>query len=155
MRPAPPLMTRLGIHLAVGSWDTLRHDASSIRQAVFVHEQSVPLELEYDDADAVSLHAVAYDTDGTPLGTGRLLPDGHIGRMAVHRHGRGRGVGGAILDALIDEARRRGHDRLLLHAQTRARAFYETRGFEAEGDEFMEAGILHVLMSRRLKNAAS
>ncbi|MDH2239206.1 GNAT family N-acetyltransferase [Pigmentiphaga sp. GD03639] len=147
-------MTRPGIRLVVGAWDDLRHDASSIRQAVFVHEQSVPLELEYDAADAISLHAVAYDADGTPLGTGRLLPDGHIGRMAVHRHGRGLGVGGAILDALIDEARRRGHGRLLLHAQTRAQAFYETRGFQAEGDEFLEAGIVHVLMSLRLDDRA-
>src|SRR5690606_1655981 len=98
IRSAHLRMTTPDIRLAVGPWSDLRHDASSIRQAVFVDEQSVPLELEYDDADAVCLHAVAYDAAGSPLGTGRLLPDGHIGRMAVHRHARGLGVGGAILD---------------------------------------------------------
>jgi len=72
--------------------------------------------------------------------------------MAVHRHARGAGIGGAILDALIEEARRRNHRRLLLHAQTRARRFYETRGFRAEGDEFMEAGIPHVLMALSLED---
>ncbi|VCU70886.1 putative N-acetyltransferase YjcF [Pigmentiphaga humi] len=140
--------------LVTGSWDELQTDASSIRQAVFVDEQSVPLELEYDDADAVSLHVVAYDGRGRPVGTGRLLPDGHVGRMAVHRHARGLGVGGAVLDALIEQARQRGHTQLLLHAQTRAQAFYETRGFHAEGDEFLEAGIVHVLMVRALEMRA-
>lgn len=145
-------MTGPAIRLVIGPWPALRSDASSIREAVFVEEQSVPLEFEYDDADAVSLHAVAYDSAGRPLGTGRLLPDGHIGRMAVHRHARGAGIGGAILDAMIEEARRRNHRRLLLHAQTRARRFYETRGFRAEGDEFMEAGIPHVLMALSLED---
>ncbi|MDX3907784.1 MAG: GNAT family N-acetyltransferase [Pigmentiphaga sp.] len=143
-------MTRPAIRLVIGTWSELQHDAAPIRQAVFIDEQAVPRELEYDAADAVSLHAVAYDASGTPVGTGRLLPDGHIGRMAVHRRARGLGVGGAILDALIEEARRRGHVRLLLHAQTRAQPFYETRGFRAEGDEFLEAGIVHVLMALHL-----
>ncbi len=136
------------ILVAIGSWELLQKDASSIRETVFVQEQSVPLELEYDAADALSIHALVYDAQGAPLGTGRLLPDGHIGRMAVHQHARGLGIGGRILDALIEQARIRQQFVLLLHAQTRATAFYETRGFRAEGDEFLEAGIPHVLMRR-------
>jgi len=135
--------------IALGTWDRLGEDARRVRYEVFVVEQSVPLDIELDDQDAVSIHAVAYDARGRPLGTGRLLPDGHIGRMAVHRHARGRGVGGAILDALVAQGLARGHDTLLLHAQLQARRFYETRGFAAQGEVFMEAGIPHVLMALR------
>ena len=135
--------------IRTGAWHELERDAAPIRHRVFIDEQRVPPGLEYDEFDAVSLHAVAYGADGGALGTGRLLPDGHIGRMAVHRHARGRGVGGAILDALVAQGLARGHDTLLLHAQLQARRFYETRGFAAQGEVFMEAGIPHVLMALR------
>ena len=91
------------IRITLGTWDRLREDATSVRHEVFVVEQRVPVEVELDDDDAVSVHAVAYDTDGTAVGTGRLLPDGHIGRMAVRKRARGLGVGGQILDALIGQ----------------------------------------------------
>jgi predicted GNAT family N-acyltransferase len=137
--------------IQTGTWSELERDAAPIRAQVFIEEQQVPAELEYDEFDAVSLHAVAYGADGSPLGTGRLLPDGHVGRMAVHRHARGLGVGGAILDALVAQGLAQGHRVLLLHAQLQARKFYETRGFAAEGETFMEAGIPHVLMALRVK----
>ena len=137
--------------LAVGdAADRLRDDASSVRYDVFVVEQNVPPEVEMDDDDAVSVHAVAYAADGTPLGTGRLLPDGHIGRMAVHKRARGLGVGGQLLDALIGQGHGDGHRMLVLHAQTHAKGFYEAHGFQVEGEEFMEAGIAHVVMTRVL-----
>lgn len=129
--------------IVTGDWSRLREHAQGLRVAVFVVEQGVPIELEWDEADAISLHAVAYDERGTPVGTGRLLPDGHIGRMAVLRSMRGTGIGSQVLHALVKEAQRQGHHALVLHAQTHAIAFYTQHGFVARGEEFMEAGIPH------------
>jgi predicted GNAT family N-acyltransferase len=131
-----------------GDWATLSADAQAIRLEVFVREQNVPAELEMDDKDAVCLHAVAYDASGTPVGTGRLLPDGHIGRMAVLQPLRGSGVGSALLRGLMAHARERGHPEVVLSAQTRAAPFYVAHGFAQVGDEFVEAGIAHVEMRR-------
>lgn len=136
------------VRIVTGAWDALCSAAGPIRFEVFVDEQRVPPELELDEMDAVSLHALALE-DGAALGTGRLLPDGHIGRMAVKRTARGRGIGGMILDALMAAARERGDASVLLHAQVHARGFYERHGFSVEGAEFMEAGIAHVLMRHR------
>lgn len=129
-----------------GHWDQLQHDAMVIREAVFIIEQHVPAELERDAFDAVCLHAVAYGDNKTPVGTGRLLPDGHIGRMAVSQSVRGQGVGGALLTTLIDAAKARGDVAVILNAQTHAAPFYQRYGFVVEGDEFMEAGIPHMTM---------
>jgi predicted GNAT family N-acyltransferase len=122
-----------------------------IRFAVFVVEQRVPEELEWDGIDAACEHAIAEDGAGSPIGCGRLLPDGHIGRMAVLREWRGRGVGGALLERLVALARERGHAVARLNAQTHARPFYESHGFVAVGDEFDEAGIPHRAMERALR----
>lgn len=137
------------VRIVLGSWDQLRNDAYLVRHEVFVVEQNVPVELELDDDDPVSLHAVAYGPDGTAVATGRLLPDGHIGRMAVREAARGRGVGGQVLEALVERGPAAGHAVLALNAQVHARGFYEAHGFSAEGAEFMDAGILHVAMLRR------
>jgi predicted GNAT family N-acyltransferase len=136
--------------VAVLPWEEACAAARPLRLEVFVREQGVPVELEWDAMDAVSLHALAYAGDGRPVGTGRLLPDGHIGRMAVQRDWRGRGAGTAILLRLIDEARRRGDARVVLHAQTHAAGFYARHGFTVEGGEYEEAGIPHVTMTRAL-----
>jgi predicted GNAT family N-acyltransferase len=132
--------------LRFGDWAAMQADAKPIRMEVFVQEQKVPADLEMDDRDAACLHAVAYDTAGRPLGTGRLLPDGHIGRMAVRRSARGAGIGGAILKGLMDKARERGDDKVLLSAQTHAAEFYLAHGFAMAGDVFYEAGIPHIEM---------
>ena len=137
-------MTKHTIRL--GDWATLGQDATAIRFEVFVDEQKVPAEIELDDMDAVCLHAVAYDEAGKAIGTGRLLPDGHIGRMAVRQPGRGTGVGGAILTLLMDKARARGDAAVVLNAQTVAAPFYARHGFVQAGDVFDEAGIAHVEM---------
>ena len=130
----------------LGTWDRMRDWATPIRMEVFVLEQHVaPLE-ELDDMDAACLHAVAFDVQGRAVGTGRLLPDGHVGRMAVSREFRGQGLGSAILARLVTEARGLGYHAVALHAQTHARGFYERHGFVAEGDEFEEANIPHILM---------
>nr|WP_315393331.1 GNAT family N-acetyltransferase [uncultured Duganella sp.] len=132
--------------IRLGDWSTMGADAKAIRLEVFVEEQQVPAELEMDSMDALCLHAVAYDAAGAPIGTGRLLPDGHIGRMAVRKDARGTGVGGALLRALMEQAKARGQRQVLLSSQTHAAPFYERHGFTSEGDEFVEAGIAHLNM---------
>ena len=129
-----------------GDWATLSADAQEIRIAVFVQEQNVPPELEMDEKDAVCLHAVAYDAAGTPVGTARLLPDAHIGRMAVMKSARGTGIGSALLRGMMAHARERGHPDVVLSAQTHAAPFYLAHGFVQVGEEFYEAGIAHVEM---------
>ena len=104
-------------------WNREPRPLRAVRIEVFVVEQNIPAELEWDRLDAVSMHALAVDATGTPIGCGRLLPDGHIGRMAVVAAWRGRGVGAALLAYLIEAARQRGDARVLLHAQTQAMPF--------------------------------
>ncbi len=138
------------ISIVTGDWDSLREHAQALRIEVFVVEQGVPVELEWDEADEVSTHAVAYDEEGQPVATGRLLPDGHIGRMAVRKSARGQGIGAQVLRALLEEAKRLGYPELVLHAQTHAASFYLRHGFALRGEEFIEAGIPHRLMTLTL-----
>jgi predicted GNAT family N-acyltransferase len=138
-------MLRIELH----DWKRARVQASRIRLEVFVEEQRVPREIELDANDAASVHALAYD-DGKAVGTGRLLPDGHIGRMAVLREHRAQGIGGAILVRLIAEARHRGMREVVLSAQTQALAFYRKHGFAPVGGVFTEAGIPHQAMRLEL-----
>ncbi len=137
----------MSVRIVIGDWDTVREHAQALRTEVFVVEQGVPAELEWDEADEVSIHAVAYDDEGLPVATGRLLPDGHIGRMAVRKSARGQGIGDEVLRRLLDEAKRLDYRELVLHAQTHAMGFYLRHGFVSEGDEFMEAGIPHYRMN--------
>lgn len=129
-----------------------RESLSKVRETVFVREQRVPIELEWDDDDETALHALAEDADGRPIGTGRLTVDGRVGRMAVMREWRGRGVGSAILEWLTEAARSRGIDEIVLSAQVSAINFYRRFGYTEEGDEFMDAGIPHMRMRRRLSD---
>jgi len=131
-------------------WDQAQPIAGPIRFAIFVGEQNVPPGIELDELDANCLHAVAYDPEGRAIGTGRLLPDGHIGRMAVVKDWRRQGVGAEILEALVAEAARRGHAEVVLSAQLQAAEFYRSHGFVAEGKVYQEAGILHQAMRRVL-----
>ncbi len=122
-----------------------------VREPVFVQEQKVPLELEWDDLDPASQHVLALDGAGNPIGTGRLTPKHSIGRMAVLPEWRGRGVGEAILAALVDRARESGWPDVTLAAQVHAIGFYARAGFLPEGDHFDDAGIDHLLMRRNLR----
>jgi len=131
-------------------WTDAGEGLRAVRRAVFIDEQAIPEDLEWDAFDAVYRHAIAEDATGTAIGCGRLLPDGHIGRMAVLREWRGRGVGAALLVHLIDLARSRGLARAVLEAQTSAMPFYARHGFVASGDEYLEAGIPHRTMTRTL-----
>lgn len=136
------------LHVEVRGWDEAEACVMPVRTEVFVVEQGVPAEIERDALDAVCRHAIARDAAGRVIATGRLLPDGHIGRMAVLREARGAGVGGAVLQALIAEAARRGLNEVALNAQTHALDFYLHHGFEPVGEVFMEAGIPHRAMRR-------
>jgi len=138
------------VPIRILDWPAARVEAMRVREAVFVVEQGVPVEIELDEWDPQCEHALAGAPDGRTVGTGRLLPDGHIGRMAVLREWRGQGVGGAILAALVERAAERGMRRLVLNAQTHAAPFYARYGFAAFGEEFVEAGIPHVAMARTL-----
>lgn len=126
-----------------------------VRHQVFVQEQGVPAALERDALDAVCVHALARDAQGEPIGTGRLLPDGRIGRMAVLAAWRGRGVGEALLQELVQAATEAGLAHVHLHAQLPAQAFYARQGFLPGGAELVEAGIVHQPMTRALASASA
>jgi predicted GNAT family N-acyltransferase len=138
-----------GTRIELLPWEEARVHAAPIRFAVFVEEQGVPPEIELDASDAQCIHAVCF-AGAKPVATGRLLPDGHIGRMAVLKDWRGRGIGGTLLRRLMDKARERGDGEVVLSAQVHATPFYRAHGFVEEGPEYMEAGIPHRGMRRRL-----
>ena len=141
-----------------GSWDALGKDATALRVAVFVEEQGIPLDMEWDEADKTSLHAVAYNRLDVPLATGRLLPtetaagvkSSKLGRMAVNRVMRGSKLGRDVLNALIAAAQARGDNEIVLHAQRSAEIFYARLGFSQRGEAFDEVGIAHQEMVRKL-----
>ncbi len=136
--------------IQVVHWGEAEPALRAIRAAVFIHEQHVPEAMEWDEFDAISVHLLAHDTAGQPVGTARLLPDGHIGRMAVLKEWRGQGIGSAMLRKLLQELTQRHQRKALLNAQTSAVPFYEKFGFRVLGEEFMEAGIPHVKMTLSL-----
>lgn len=138
------------VQTRVADWSNDAATLRAIRHDVFVVEQKVPPELEWDGEDDQCVHALAFVAD-RPMGTGRLSPQGKIGRMAVLAEGRGKGVGGAILTELIAQARKRDLDQVYLHAQTHALAFYRRHGFVPHGAQFDEAGIPHRHMVLALK----
>ncbi len=158
-RPVPPALREIltgfeaggpMLDTRVGPWSALRAGATTIRTRVFVQEQGIPAELEWDEADAAALHAVVYNRLGQPLATGRLLQVrpglGQIGRVAVHEVLRGGGAGQAVMQALIDAARARGDTEVMLHAQRAAQNFYARLGFAPRGEPFDEVGIPHIEM---------
>ena len=125
-----------------------------LREEVFIKEQEVPVREEWDEYDAVSRYVIALDERGRPLGTGRLSPGGKIGRLAVLRVHRRRGIGSAMLRALLDMAKAEGFHAVFLHAQCQALEFYAKQGFMAQGPEFIEAGIPHRKMTLTLSRQA-
>lgn len=133
------------------NWIASRDKLRAVRRAVFIEEQNVPEELEWDEADDCAYHVLATGVEGNAIGTGRLKPDGQIGRMAVAKEWRSRGVGAAILQTLLELARKEGCSAVRLHAQSHALRFYARFGFVAVGDEFDEAGIPHRAMELRLE----
>ena len=142
------------VDVAVGNWKEHGEAAGAIRRQVFIEEQGIPADMEWDAADASCLHALARNRFGVPLATGRMLEHvpgvAKIGRMAVLRSMRGTQIGRQVLDALMAEARQQGYREVLLHAQLSAENFYLRAGFQRRGQPFEEAGIGHVEMVRTL-----
>lgn len=122
----------------------------SVREVVFVVEQAVPPDLEWDGLDEHCMHVLVESREGAAIGTGRLTPDGRIGRMAILESWRGRGAGSRMLTRLVERAVEAGMHRVSLHAQTHALDFYVRHGFTVQGPEFEEAGIPHQEMTREL-----
>lgn len=132
-------------------WNSHQKQLSEIRKAVFVEEQCVPVEMELDEYDLSAIHFLAVTDDKqTAIGTARLLNDGHLGRMAVLKPYRQQSVGWTMLLAAINFAQSHSYPALFLNAQTSAAGFYEKAGFAKEGEEFMDAGIPHIRMSKSL-----
>ncbi|MCG8588062.1 MAG: GNAT family N-acetyltransferase [Proteobacteria bacterium] len=125
------------------SWEGAGPELTAIRFEVFVHEQGFAADIELDGLDPQCAHVVARSAGGAPIGTARLAPDGHLGRVAVQREHRRRGVGARLMQCLVEVARRRGLPRVELHAQLHAVPFYERLGFRCEGAVFDEAGAPH------------
>lgn len=142
------------VDLRLGTWAKLAEGARKVRTEVFLQEQKIPVEMEWDEADETALHAVAYNRLGMPVATGRLLQHApgvaRIGRMAVSRVLRGAHLGRDILQALLQAAGQRGDQEVLLHAQRSAEGFYSRLGFVARGTPFDEAGIPHIEMLKSL-----
>lgn len=162
-RPVPPLLREIltgyeageaMINVRTAAWADLDADARAIRTRVFIDEQRIPAEMEWDEADGDALHAVAYNRLGQAVATGRLLqPEprvARIGRMAVHHALRGTGIGRQVLQALMAAAATRGDREVVLHAQRSAESFYAGLGFQPRGEPFEEAGIAHIEMVRPL-----
>ncbi len=126
-----------------------------VRETVFIHEQAVPEELEWDGLDPQCAHVLAWNGQGDAIGTARMQPNGTIGRMAVLKDWRGRGAGRALLEALLDCAVRQGLTRVTLSAQTHAIGFYERAGFHVVGELFTDAGIPHRKMVKELQRQAA
>jgi predicted GNAT family N-acyltransferase len=141
------------IRVELVDWSRAERLIRPIRATVFIHEQDVPEELEWDGLDPQCTHALAWNGAGEAIGTARMQSAGTIGRMAVLKTWRGRGAGRALLDALLDVAYRQGLSRVTLSAQTHAIGFYERAGFRAVGELFMDAGIPHRKMEKTLTQA--
>jgi len=120
-----------------------------VRNTVFSGEQGISHELDFDGNDIDAIHAVVL-LDGRNVGTGRMLKDGHIGRIAVLRECRGKGLGFKIVLSLLSEARKENYKRVYLGSQKHAVDFYSKLGFHPYGNEYMEAGIEHISMEKIL-----
>ena len=141
-------LDRLQVRLA--RWEQDSAAIRAVRYAVFSVEQGISEALDFDGRDHECVHVLARIGDGETIGTARMLPDGHVGRIAVHKEWRGQGVGTRLTEYLTEVARDRGLAEIHLHSQVQAAEFYSRLGFEARGATFMEAGIEHVLMVRIL-----
>ncbi|MEJ2105945.1 MAG: GNAT family N-acetyltransferase [Acidiferrobacteraceae bacterium] len=137
--------------VSIETWPETEHDIRFVRDSVFVREMQIPAELEWDGLDSDCVHVVARDADGQPIGTGRLLPNGKIGRMAVLPPWRSKGIGKSMLESILEAADKAGIDEVWLHAQLSVVGFYREARFAEVGNSFVSAGIPHQKMVRDLK----
>ncbi len=142
-------MPHLTYTIRPATWQQDEQALRQIRQQVFIEEQNVPTELEWDGEDETAFHLLAEDNRGKPIATARMLADGHIGRVAVLASWREQGIGTALMEQMLVEAANRHLKNIFLDAQVDAISFYEKFGFQAEGKTFLDAGILHRHMVRK------
>lgn len=138
------------MNIRILRWDEAKTYAKDVRREVFIKEQCVPEDEEWDDWDEDAVHAVAFNDDNHAIGYARLLNSRQLGRMAVLSDFRHQGAGTALMNQLEEEARRMGYDHVFLHAQVQALPFYEKQGYVAQGQPFDEVGITHMLMTKIL-----
>lgn len=137
-------------NIVSGSWESLKQDASYIRQQVFIDEQKISAQDEWDSHDAVSLHFVLYDQNQA-VATARLLNNNSIGRVAVLKQYRGHGLGRVLMLQIIQQAKIDGRAWVKLSAQVHAIEFYQGLGFRLQGEEYLDCGILHIDMIQKLQ----
>ena len=133
----------------IADWETEANDLKAIRTVVFIEEQHVPVELEWDGLDPDCTHFIVR-SDSKAIATARLKPDGQIGRMAVLKPYRGHGIGEKLLTTVLTHATKTGLNCVYLHAQVQVVGFYRAFGFVTEGEEFKDAGIPHRAMVRKI-----
>ncbi len=136
------------LQVSLARWEQDSAVINAVRNAVFSVEQGISETLDFDGRDHECVHVLARIGEGETIGTARMLPDGHVGRIAVHQEWRGQGVGTRLVEYLADVSRDRGFAEIHLHSQAQAAGFYARLGFETRGETFMEAGIEHILMVR-------
>lgn len=139
-------MMTVNYQTRIAQWNESAELLKSVRTLVFIDEQKVPESMEWDRQDETAIHALSTDTHGRAVATGRLLPNGQIGRMAVLPALRGKGLGSKVLSLLLQAAKQKGLSKVFLHSQKTAINFYEKHGFASCGEPFMEAGIAHQAM---------
>lgn len=132
-----------------GSWKDLAAHAKVIREAVFIQEQHIAAEDEWDAEDAVAVHFIVFQQDQA-IATARLLSNNSIGRVAVLTTARGLGVGQRLMQAVIDYARAEQRELVKLSSQVHAIGFYQALGFEVQGEEYLDCGIPHIDMYLKL-----
>lgn len=145
------MLNRQQGRIIAGNWNELGDAAQAVREAVFIQEQQIAPEEEWDAEDAISLHFVAYLQD-QPVATARLLKNNSIGRVAVMQSARGLGLGRQIMQAVIDQARAEQRESVKLSAQVHAIGFYQGLGFEVQGEQYLDCGIPHIDMYLALKD---
>ncbi|WP_445660830.1 GNAT family N-acetyltransferase [Acinetobacter sp. F16] len=131
--------------IRTGRWDELQNDAKLIREQVFIQEQQIPVEDEWDAEDAISVHFVVYDQD-QPIATARLLQNNSVGRVAVLKSHRGAGIGKLLMQQIIQQAKHQQREFLKLSSQVHAIQFYAGLGFNVEGEQYLDCGIPHIDM---------
>jgi len=139
------------INIEIVSWSEKQAEITSVRRAVFVEEQNVPESIDFDGSDTDYIHVLATDKNGRPVGTARINRKGRIGRMAVLKNYRRQGIGRKMIQALMDYGRKNSITDFYVSSQITAIGFYKKMGFEPFGEEFIEAGIMHINM--KLKNS--
>ena len=145
-------LTEMSDHykIIITDYQSYAEDIRSVRTEVFVVEQSVPVELEHDEHDETALHAVVF-VEGLAVATGRMLEDGHIGRIAVLRNQRGKGVGKLVMQTFLQRAKERKLNKVWLSSQCHAHQFYVNLGFVCVGEKYQEAGIDHIKMTKAIQ----